>query len=231
MAPAARHLFQYELDSLRERVVTMGSMVDKALARSIDALRTQDVSLAREIIRNDAAINSYRWETEEEAFRVIATQAPLAGDLRTVIAVFSIVTDLERMGDHAVGIAKTIIDTADVPPLKRLVDIPRMAEMARGMLTDSLTAFIEGDTEKALQIIERDEEVDALYAQVYRELLTYMLADPTTIDRANRLIWVGHNLERVADRVTNVCERVIFSVTGATDLDAIIVDDAITERT
>ena len=106
-----------------------------------------------------------------------------------------------------------------------------MADVARGMLTDSLTAFIEGDTEKALQIIERDEEVDALYAQVYRELLTYMLADPTTIDRANRLIWVGHNLERVADRVTNICERVVFSVTGSTDLDAIIVDDAITERT
>jgi phosphate transport system protein len=214
MAPAARHLFQYELDSQRERVVTMGSMVDKALARSIDALRTQDVSLAREIIRNDAAINSYRWETEEEAFRVIATQAPLAGDLRTVIAVFSIVTDLERMGDHAVGIAKTIIDTADVPPLKRLVDIPRMAEMARGMLTDSLTAFIEGDTEKALQIIERDEEVDALYAQVYRELLTYMLADPTTIDQATHLLWAAHNLERIADRVTNICERVVFAVTG-----------------
>jgi len=199
----------------------MGSMVDKALARSIDALRTQDVSLAREIMRGDAAINSYRWETEDEAFRVIATQAPLASDLRTVIAVFSIVTDLERMGDHAVGIAKTVIDTADEPPLKRLVDIPRMAEVARAMLTDSLSAFIRSDVDAAMAIIERDEEVDALYSQVYRELLTYMLADPTTIDRANRLIWVGHNLERVADRVTNVCERVIFSVTGATDLDAV----------
>jgi phosphate transport system protein len=235
MSPANRQLFYNELEALRERVVTMGSMVDKALARSIDALRTQDVSLAREILRNDAAINSYRWETEDEAFRVIATQAPLASDLRTVIAVFSIVTDLERMGDHAVGIAKTVIDTADEPPLKRLVDIPRMAEVARAMLTDSLEAFIRGDVVAAKAIIERDEEVDALYAQVYRELLTYMLADPTTIDRANRLIWVGHNLERVADRVTNVCERVVFTVTGAIDLDAVYQDamgDSVTaERT
>ena len=116
---ATRQLFQYELDALRERVVTMGSMVDKALARAVDALRTQDVNLARDVVNSDPAINQYRWDTENEATRVIATQAPIASDLRALVSVFSIVTDLERMGDHAVSIAWYVINTADEPPLKR----------------------------------------------------------------------------------------------------------------
>ena len=214
---AVRQLFQHELDSLRERVVTMGSMVDKALARAVDALRTLDVNLAREVVKNDLEINQYRWETENEATRVIATQGPIASDLRAVISVFSIVTDLERMGDHAVSIARYVIDTAAEPPLKKLVDLPRMADIAREMLRDSLSAFVQGDVEAAKRIIERDDEVDALFAQVNRELLTYMLADPSTIDRATRLISVGHNLERVGDRVENICERVIYAVTGEVD--------------
>jgi phosphate transport system protein len=213
-----RQLFQHELDSLRERVVTMGSMVDKALARAIDALRTQDVNLARDVVKGDLEINRYRWETEDDATRVIATQAPIASDLRAVISVFSIVTDLERMGDHAVSIARYVIDTSAEPPLKKLVDIPRMAELARAMLRDSLTAFIKGDVIGANEIIERDGEIDALFAQVNRELLTYMLADPSTIDRATRLVSVGHNLERVGDRVENICERVIYAATGTVEL-------------
>ncbi|MCC6703599.1 MAG: phosphate signaling complex protein PhoU [Thermomicrobiales bacterium] len=217
---AVRQLFQYELDALRERVVTMGSMVDKALARAVDALRTLDVNLAREVVKNDLDINRYRWETEDEATRVIATQAPLAGDLRAVISVFSIVTDLERMGDHAVSIARYVIDTAAEPPLKKLVDLPRMAEIGREMLRDSLAAFVQGDVDAANRIITRDDEVDALFEQVSRELLTYMLADPMTIDRATRLIAVGHNLERVGDRVENICERVIYAATGAVETPA-----------
>lgn len=209
-----RHLFHHELESLRERVVTMGSMVDKALARAIDALRTQDVNLAREVVKADLEINNYRWSTEDEATRVIATQAPIASDLRAVISVFSIVTDLERMGDHAVNIAWYVINTADQPPLKKLVDIPRMAELGRSMLRDSLTAFIHGDVRAANEIVARDDVVDALHEQVTRELLTYMLADPKTIDRAAHLMSVARNLERVGDRVVNICERVIYAVTG-----------------
>lgn len=216
-----RQLFQHELDALQERVVTMGSMVDKALARAIDALRTQDVNLAREVMRNDEQVNRYRWETENEATRVIATQAPIAGDLRAVISVFSIVTELERMGDHAVDISRYVIATASEPPLKKLVDIPRMAEIGRSMLRDSLTAFIQSDVESAQLIIQRDDEVDALCEQVSRELVGYMLSDPTTIDRASGLVGVAHHLERVADRVENICERVIYSATGAVILDSV----------
>lgn len=216
---APRQLFQHELDSLRERVVTMGSMVDKALARAVDALRTQDVNLAKEVMRNDSEINRYRWETEEETTRVIATQGPMAGDLRIVLSVFSIITDLERMGDHAVSLARYVVNTSTEPPLKRLIDVPRMAELAREMLRDSLTAFIQGDVEAAREIIDRDDQVDALFEQVSRELLTYMLADPSTIDRASRLIGAAHNIERVADRVENICERIVYAVTGSFEIE------------
>jgi phosphate transport system protein len=214
-----RQLFQHELDTLRERVVTMGSMVDKALSRAVDALRTQDVNLAREVIANDLEINRYRWETEDEAARVIATQGPIASDLRVVLAVFSIITDLERMGDHAVSIGRYVVATASEPPLKKLVDIPRMADLGRSMLRDSMTAFIQSDVEAAKSIIERDELIDALLEQVNRELLTYMLADPSTIDRAAGLISVGRNLERVGDRVENICERIIYTVTGSFEFE------------
>jgi phosphate transport system protein len=140
--------------------------------------------------------------------------APMARDLRMIAAVIHIVTDLERMADHAAGTAKIAIQTADQAPLKPLVDIPRMSEIARSMLHDAITAFIEDDQAAARAIVARDDEVDALYEQVYRELLTFMLADPTTIDQATHLLWAAHNLERIADRVTNICERVVFAATG-----------------
>jgi phosphate transport system protein len=215
-----RQVFYHELEVLRERMVSMGSMVDKAIARAMDALTRQDLILARDIIQNDASINDYRWATEDEAFQIIATQAPLAGDLRVIMAVLSIATDLERMADHCVGIAKTVIDTADEPPLRHLDTLKQMSNIGREMLSDSLTAFIQGDVEAAKAIIERDDELDNLYKQVYAELLTFMLADPTLIDRATRLLWVGHNLERIGDRVTNICERVLYGVSGKVDLAA-----------
>lgn len=216
-----REAFYHELDLLRERMVSMGSMVDKAIARAMDALTRQDVVLARQIIANDASINDYRWATEDDAFQIIATQAPLAGDLRLVLAAISIATDLERMADHAVGIAKVVIDTADEPPLRHLDGVREMADVARRMLADSLTAFIEGDTTAALEIIQRDDILDGLYKQFGAEMINAMLADPTVIDRATRLIWVGHNLERIGDRVTNICERVVYGVTGQVDLEPI----------
>ena len=206
--------YVHQIQELRDDVVVMSSMVDKAISRAVDALRRQDVQLAREVMSADTAINTHRWQTEQSALLIIATQAPMAGDLRTIAAVIHIVTDLERMADHAAGIAKIVVDTASEPLLKPLVDLPRMAEMARAMLADSITAFINDDATAAREIAERDDEVDALYDQVYRELLTYMMVDPATINRATHLLWAAHNLERIADRVTNVCERVVFAVTG-----------------
>ena len=209
-----RDAYLNQLQELRDDVVALASMVDKAIARSVDSLKRQDVNLARQVFEADAEINSLRWRTEERALQVLATQAPMASDLRIISAVIHIAVDLERMGDHAAGTAKIVIETASEPLLKPLVDIPRMSELARAMLADSVTAFIEGDAQKAREIVDRDDEVDQLYDQIYRELLTYMMADPSTINRATHLLWAAHNLERIADRVTNICERVIFAVTG-----------------
>jgi len=207
--------YLHQLRELREDVIEMASMVDKSIARSVEALQRQDIESAETIIMADHDINRHRWRTEERALLVIATQAPMAGDLRTIAAIIHIVTDLERMADHAAGIAKIAVATATEPLLKPLVDLPRMATLARAMLNDSITAFIDGDADLAKTIALRDDEVDDLYNQIYRELLTFMFADPTSINRATHLLWAAHNLERIADRVTNVCERVVFAVTGA----------------
>lgn len=209
-----RALFSQEIQELRDDIVVMGSMVDKAIARAVDALRRQDVHLAHQIVAGDKAINRVRWQVEERALLLIATQAPMAGDLRAISSAIHIATDLERMADHAAGTARIVIQTADEPLLKPLVDIPRMADVAREMLQEAITTFIEADDAKARAVVERDDEVDRLYDQVYRELLTYMMADPSTINRATHLLWVAHNIERVADRVTNICEWVVFTVTG-----------------
>jgi phosphate transport system protein len=209
-----REHYGQELKDLRTSVVTMASMVDKAINNAVAALVQRDVSMAQQVVADDRAINEHRWRTEEHALLVIATQAPMARDLRMIAAVIHIITDLERMADHAAGIAKIALQTADQPPLKPLVDIPRMSEIARAMLHDAITAFIEDDQASARAIVARDDEVDALYEQIYRELLTFMLADPTTIDQATHLLWVAYNLERIADRVANICERVVFAATG-----------------
>jgi phosphate transport system protein len=209
-----REHYNQELADLRASVVAMASMTNKAIDNAVTALARQDVRLAEQVVAADRAINEHRWRTEEQALLLIATQAPMARDLRMIAAVIHIVTDLERMADHAAGIAKIAIQTADRVPLKPLVDIPRMSELARAMLHDAITAFIEDDQAAARAIVARDDAVDALYEQVYRELLTFMLADPTTIDQATHLLWAAHNLERIADRVTNICERVVFAVTG-----------------
>jgi phosphate transport system protein len=206
--------FAHQLEELRDAVVAMASMVDKAIARAVESLQRQDVQTAREVLASDRAINTHRWATEERCLLIIATQAPMARDLRTIAAAIHIITDLERMADHAAGIAKIAIETAAEPLLKPLVDIPRMSEIAQGMLADSITAYIDGDVAMARRVAERDDDVDVLYDQIYRELLTFMLADTATINRATHLLWAAHNLERIADRATNICERVVFAVTG-----------------
>ena len=213
--------YDNQIQQLRQAVISMSSMVDKAIAWSVDALRDQQLDLAQRVIDGDRAINEVRWTIEEQALLIIATQAPLAGDLRMISAIIHIATELERMGDHAAGNAKLVLQTADEALLKPLVDIPRMADISRAMLSDSLTAFINSDVDAARSIVKRDDEVDDLYNQIYRELLTYMMADPGTINRATHLLWVSHNLERIADRVTNICERVVFAATGKLeDLEA-----------
>ncbi len=209
-----RSAFHRELEHVQEEVLVLGSMVEKAVLRSVDALRNRDTATARVIEVEDALINKKRFEIEEAALLLIATQQPMASDLRRLAAVLQIVTDLERMGDYASGIARICIDIGDQPHIKPLIDIPRMAEKSVSMLRRSLDAFIERDVAAAESIAREDDEVDDLYQQVYRELLTIMLANPRTIDQATRLLWAAHNLERVADRVQNICERVVFVVTG-----------------
>jgi len=209
-----RSAFHRELEHVQEEVLVLGSMVEKAVVRSVDALRNRDTATARIIEVEDALINKKRFEIEEAALMLIATQQPMASDLRRLAAVLQIVTDLERMGDYASGIARICIDIGDQPHIKPLIDIPRMAEKSVSMLRRSLDAFIERDVAAAESIAREDDEVDDLYQQVYRELLTIILANPRTIDQATRLLWAAHNLERVADRVQNICERVVFVVTG-----------------
>jgi phosphate transport system protein len=192
----------------------MGDMARIALLGSIDALKSRDLDKAHQLIADDQQINQRRFEIEEQCIQLIATQQPLASDLRFIVAVLNIITELERIGDYAVGIARVVIMIGDEPPLKPLIDIPRMVEKAVDMLKRSLEAFIDGSAEEATRIIGEDDFVDSLYDQIYRELLVFMMEDPKTITRATRLMWVAHNLERSADRVTNICERVVFVATG-----------------
>ena len=209
-----REEYMRSLSHLRDQVVQLSSMVDKAIARSTDALKNQDVKLAEQVVKADHDINELRWSLEDEALAVIAMQAPMAGDLRQIAAGLHIISELERMGDHAAGNAKIVLLTADEPPLKPLVDIPRMSQVARTMLSAAIDAFIQSDVDLARKTMSMDDEIDELYNQVYRELLTYMMEDTKTINRATHLLWAAHNLERIGDRTENICEFVIYSVTG-----------------
>ncbi|MBM4445635.1 MAG: phosphate signaling complex protein PhoU [Chloroflexi bacterium] len=209
-----RESFNRHLRELQDDVLVLGSMVGKAIERSTEALKKRDLELARQVIADDGNINSKRFEIEEKCIELIITQQPMAGDLRIIVAVLNIVVDLERMGDHAEGNARIAVMIGDEPPLKPLIDLPRMAQKTVEMLHRSLDAFIERDGEAAKKVSDEDDEVDQLYDQVFRELLTFMAEDTRTISRATRLIWVAHNLERSADRVTNICERVVYVVTG-----------------
>jgi phosphate transport system protein len=210
----SRTSFHRELERLQDEVLVLGSMVEKATLRAVDALRARDIAAAVAIEAEDSLLNRKRFEIEEAALLLIATQQPMASDLRRLAAIVHIVTDLERMGDYAAGIARICVQIGDEPLIKPLIDIPRMADKATGMLRRSLDAFVERDVAAAQAIAREDDEVDALYQQVYRELLMLMLANPRTIDQATHLLWVAHNLERVADRVQNICERVVFVVNG-----------------
>jgi phosphate transport system protein len=212
--PHPRESFDRHLHELQDDLLIMGSMVEKALERSMEALKNRNLEMARQVIEDDAKINQKRFDIEEKCVELIATQQPMASDLRVIIAVLNIIVDLERIADHAEGNAKIAVMIGNEPPLKPLIDLPRMNQKTVDMLRRSLDAFCNRDAEAARSLCGEDDEVDNLYDQVFRELLTFMAEDSKTITRATRLIWVGHNLERSADRVTNICERVVYLVTG-----------------
>lgn len=210
----ARQAFREQIRELLEDLLEMGQMVADSIDSSIQALAKQDQELAQWVIDYDDEINSYQYDIDEKCLVLIATQQPMAGDLRAILSVSNIAAELERIGDYSEGIARLAIKLSGRPLLKPLIDIPRMAEEGRRMLMGSLEAFARQDVESARQIGEADDVVDALYDQVYRELLVYMMEDPRTITQATYLLWVAHNLERIADRTTNIAERVIFLDSG-----------------
>ncbi len=210
----ARQVFQEQIRELLEDLLEMGQMVADSIDASIQALAKQDERLAQQVIDHDDEINALQYEIDEKCLVLIATQQPMASDLRTILAVSNVAAELERIGDYAEGIGRLAIKLAGRPLLKPLIDIPRMADEGRRMLMSALEAFARQDVESAAKIGEADDVVDALYDQIYRELLVYMMEDPRTITQATYLLWVAHNLERIADRTTNIAERAIFLESG-----------------
>jgi phosphate transport system protein len=209
-----RKTFESDIKQLKDELLLMGSMVEQQTLDAVEALKKRDLEAARRIYAADAKINEKRFAIENQVMILIATQQPMAHDLRLLASILEVSAELERMGDYAKGMATINIRMGDEPLLKPLIDVPRMAQIASSMLHRALTAFVNEDAEAAKAIPSEDDEVDALYNQVYRELMTFVMKDPKTIDRANYLLWAAHNLERMADRVTNICERTIFIVTG-----------------
>lgn len=209
-----RRTLETEIQELRNDLLYLGSMVEQQLIGAVDSMKKRDFDASQKIIDEDLEINKKRYSIEEKVMIVIATQQPMAHDLRLLASILEIAGELERMGDYAKGIATINMRMKNAPLLKPLIDIPRMVQKGTDMLHRALTAFINEDVETAKSIPAEDDEVDDLYAQIYRELMVLIIQDPKSIERANWLLWVAHNLERVADRVTNICERTIFIVTG-----------------
>ena len=209
-----RATLDQEARAINDDLLRMQKLVDQSILRSVNSLKRRDQTLAQQVIDEDVEINDLRFKIEEACLSLIATQQPAASDLRSVIAAMHMVVEMERMADHATGIAKTVIMMGDEPLLKPLVDIPKMAELARDMLRDSLEAYKKRDAEKARQIAVRDDDMDGLYRAVFDELVKIMSKTPGSATRATYLLWCAHNLERIGDRVTNIAERVIFVNTG-----------------
>lgn len=209
-----RVAFHTELDRLLAEVAELGVMVETAIRKAVTSLKERDLEAARQVIADDVRINSKRFKIENDILVLIATQQPLAGDLRILAAMLEIITELERIGDYGKGISKINLLIGDKPLLKPLQDIPLMAETALEMLRRALSAFARLDKEEALRIPALDDKVDELYNRVYRDLIAFIVANPSTMEQANMLMWVAHNLERAGDRAVNICERVGFVVSG-----------------
>lgn len=209
-----RELFVKELETLQADVLRMATMAGEAIAASVEALRDRDVARAERIIQEDDQIDALHLDLENRCMRLLARQQPMASDLRTIASVFAITIDLERMADHAEGISKCVKRLAGQPLLKPLIDIPRMESLVEQMLRDAMDAFLSRDAARAEAMARKDDEVDALRSQVFRELLTYMISDPGSVPQALELLLVAQHLERAADHITNMGERVVYMVTG-----------------
>ncbi len=207
-------VFEEKMKHLEEKLQQMGSLVEDSIARCIEALKNQDPDLARKVITGDDLIDDLEQEIEEKCLEVIATQQPMAKDLRRVATLFKMINDLERMGDYATSIAKITLRIADEPLIKPLVDIPRMAVLSQKMVKESLDAYVREDVDLAASVGADDDQVDKLFGQIFRELLTIMMENPRTITQATHLLFVGRWLERISDHATNIAEEVIFLVTG-----------------
>jgi phosphate transport system protein len=210
-----RERFANHIKKLENELAEMTALVASAINRSMEALKSRNIADAKQIIEDDAIINQKRQLIEDNCIYLIATQQPVAGDLREIIAILNIITDLERMGDYAEGIAKIVVLLGKEPLVKPLDYIPKMAELAVSMLNRSIESFLKRDAKAAGAICNEDDAVDALYDKTYQELIDCMIEDPSTIKKATYLIWAAHNLERIADRTTNICERIVFLVTGS----------------
>ncbi len=209
-----RSALDHSIEEIRKDVLHMGALIEVQVAQAVAALKDRNLVLAHQVIENDWQVNDLRYKIENDAMRAIATQQPAARDLRYIVAGIHMAIELERISDHASGIASIAVRIGDESPIKPLIDVPRQQEIVVKMIHDALDAFVRMDVEEAKAVAARDDEVDALYNQVLRELLTYMMQDPKTVTQATYLVWVSHNLERIGDRVTNLCERVIFAATG-----------------
>ncbi len=207
-------VFAEKMNWLQGSLQDMGSLVEEAIGRSIEALKRQDMDLARAVIEGDDRIDNLEQEIEEKCLELIATQQPMAKDLRRVATLFKMINDLERMADYATSIAKITLRIADQPFIKPLVDLPRMAVLSQKMVKQALDAYVREDVELAVAVGTDDDEVDKLFGQIFRELLTIMMENPKTITQATHLLFVGRWLERISDHATNIAEEVIFLSTG-----------------
>jgi phosphate transport system protein len=209
-----RQVFDRALEEVRDDLLRLSSMVDHSIADSLRALVDRNGDLARQVSANDATLNDVRYTVEERCYTLIATQQPNATDLRELVGAVSVATNLERIGDHAAGVARLTLRMIDQPLLMQLVDIPQMGEIGRQMVKGAVDAFLSRDAALAEAIVRRDQEVDELHSKIYHELVGFMAHDPATVERATFLLWVSHNLERIGDRATNICERAIYVATG-----------------
>jgi phosphate transport system protein len=213
-SPRIRSALDQDIEAIRDDILRMGSLVEEQITGAIRSLKERDLGLARQVTAGDRQVNDLRYKVELASVRSIATQQPTAKDLRLIIASMHIASELQRIAGHAAGIASIVVRIGDEPLVKPLIDVPRMQEIACDMLRSALDAYVNKDAEAAGQVTRYDQEVDELYAQVLRELLTYMMQDARFITQSTYLLWVAHNLERIADRITNICERVIFAATA-----------------
>lgn len=206
--------FMSSLDGIRDGTLALASMVDKAVARSIDVFQDWDAERAQQVVADDEAINDARWDIEEQVVLLIARQAPMASDLRQLITVIHIATELERIGDYAKVVARTVVDLSDKPSIAAVPHIVKLGALGREQLSGSMEAFVERNPAMARRVAKSDEKLDALWISIYRQLLAEMITNPDLVTEASSLLSIAHNFERMGDRITNICERTIYAATG-----------------